>query len=98
MADQAGQAVRVLTDREKAILEFERSWWTHDGSKEALINERFDLSASRYYQLLNDVLEQPEALEHDPLVVRRLRRLRDKSRRARLEAAAAVADQGRSDR
>jgi hypothetical protein len=100
MAEQGGQAVGVpLTDRDKAILEFERSWWTQDGPKEALIHERFELSASRYYQLLNELLERPDAMEHDPLVVRRLRRLRDRSRRARLDAAAAaVAEPGRTDR
>jgi SOS-response transcriptional repressor LexA len=85
-----GQSVPVaLTDREKAILDFERSWWTEDGVKDALIEERFDLSSSRYYQLLNELLERPEALAYDPLVVRRLRRLRDRRRRARLDAAGA---------
>ena len=72
-----------LTERDKAILEFERSWWTLGGPKEALILERFELSATRYYQVLNELLEAPEAYEHDPLVVRRLRRQRDRRRRAR---------------
>ena len=72
-----------LTERDKAILEFERSWWTLGGPKEALILERFELSATRYYQILNELLESPDAYEHDPLVVRRLRRQRDRRRRAR---------------
>jgi hypothetical protein len=82
------QAVPVpLTDREQAILDFERGWWLLDGPKDVLIKAHLGLSASRYYQLLNELLEQPEAMAHDPLVVRRLRRLRDRSRRARFEAA-----------
>lgn len=72
-----------LTERDKAILEFERSWWTLGGPKEALILERFDLSATRYYQILGELLASDDAYEHDPLVVRRLRRQRDRRRRAR---------------
>jgi len=72
-----------LTERDKAILEFERSWWTLGGPKEALIVERFELSGTRYYQILNQLLESPDAYAHDPLVVRRLQRQRDRRRRAR---------------
>jgi hypothetical protein len=75
----------VLTDRDKAILDFERNWWTVPGPKELAIRDRFDLSATRYYQILNELLEAPEAKEYDPLVVRRLQRLRDRRRRARFE-------------
>lgn len=75
-----------LTERDKAILEFERCWWTLGGPKEALILERFELSAGRYYQILNELLESDVAHEYDPLVVRRLRRLRDRRRRARQDA------------
>jgi hypothetical protein len=74
-----------LTDRDRAILDFERSWWAESGPKEALIREKFELSATRYYQILNELLESQEACEYDPLVVRRLRRLRDRRRRARHE-------------
>jgi|TARA_B100000929_G_scaffold110564_1_gene87617 hypothetical protein len=74
-----------LTDRDREILEFERSWWTLDAPKEGLINERFELSVTRYYQLLGELLDTPEALEHDPLVVLRLRRRRDRRRKARFE-------------
>ena len=74
-----------LTDRDRAILDFERSWWAEAGPKEALIREKFELSATRYYQILNELLEAPEAYAYDPLVVRRLRRLRDRRRRARHE-------------
>ena len=76
-----------LTERDRAILDFERSWWHETGPKEALIQERFELSASRYYEILGQLLESPEAYEYDPLGVRRLRRLRDRRRRARQEHA-----------
>jgi hypothetical protein len=74
-----------LTDRECAILDFERSWWTEDGPKDVAIRDRFELSTTRYYQLLNELLETDAAYAYDPLVVRRLVRLRDRRRRARTE-------------
>jgi hypothetical protein len=76
---------RELTERERAILDFEGTWWSESGSKERAIRERFELSATRYYQLLNEVIDLPDALAYDPLVVRRLRRQRDRRRRARFE-------------
>jgi len=76
-----------LTERDRAILDFERSWWHETGPKETLIQERFELSASRYYEILGRLLESPEAYAYDPLGVRRLRRLRDRRRRAREEHA-----------
>jgi hypothetical protein len=83
----------ALTDRDRAILDFERSWWHHSGPKETLIQERFELSAARYYEVLGQLLESPEAYEYDPLGVRRLRRLRDRRRRARQGAAAQASEQ-----
>lgn len=74
-----------LTDRDRKILDFERSWWTEAEPKDAQIRERFELSTTRYYQLLVELLDDVEALAYDPLVVRRLRRQRDRRRRARLE-------------
>ena len=75
----------VLTDRDRAILDFERSWWSEPGKKELAIRGRFDLSTTRYYEILNELLDSSEALEYEPLVVRRLRRVRDRRRRARYE-------------
>lgn len=63
-------------DRERQILEFERFWWKYAGAKERSIRQQFDISATRYYQLLNDIIDMPEALSHDPILVKRLRRLR----------------------
>jgi hypothetical protein len=65
-----------LDERAKEILAFERRWWKHAGSKEQAIRDTFGLSATRYYQLLNGLLDDPEALKHDPMLVGRLRRLR----------------------
>ncbi len=67
---------RGLTDREREILAFERQWWKYAGAKEQAIKDLFDMSATRYYQVLNALIDRPEALAHDPLLVRRLRRLR----------------------
>ncbi len=74
---------RNLDERSRAVLEFERSWWQEPGSKESAIRERFRLSAARYYQLLNRLIDSPEALRHDPMLIKRLRRLRTDRRRQR---------------
>ena len=71
-----------LSERDERILAFEAKWWKHAGSKEQAIRDSFGLSATRYYQLLNALLDNPAALERDPVLVGRLRRLR--STRARI--------------
>lgn len=63
-----------LPDRE--LLAFERTWWRHPGAKEQEIRDRFGITPTRYYQRLNAVIDKPEALAHDPVVVTRLRRLK----------------------
>jgi hypothetical protein len=72
----AGPTVTALTERELAILAFERQWWRHAGAKEQAIRDTFDISATRYYQLLNGLLDNPAALAAEPMLVVRLRRLR----------------------
>jgi hypothetical protein len=84
-----------LTDRDRAILDFERSWWSEPGPKGAAIQDRFGLSPARYYQLLGDLLGSAEAAAYDPLVVRRLRKLRSKRRRARIEGGRTAQPPGR---
>lgn len=74
-----------LSERDRAILEFEGSWWTEPGPKEAAIKARLGISASRYRQLLAALIDSEEAAGADPLLVRRLRRERDRRRRARFE-------------
>ncbi len=72
----AGTHADGLGEREREILAFERQWWRHAGAKEQAIRDRFGLSATRYYQLLNALLDNPAALAADPVLVGRLRRLR----------------------
>ncbi len=72
-----------LPRRERDVLAFERQWWRYAGAKEAAIREQFGLSATRYYQVLNTVIDRPEALAVDPLLVRRLRRMRATRQRQR---------------
>ncbi|MGH2718053.1 MAG: DUF3263 domain-containing protein [Actinomycetota bacterium] len=71
-------------EREKQILEFERFWWKYAGAKERAIRENLDMSATRYYQLLNAVIDMPEALAYDPILVKRLQRLRAFRQRERV--------------
>ncbi len=73
-----------LSELDIKMLDFERSWWKHAGVKEQAIRERFDMSATRYYQLLNELLEQPAAMAHDPILVKRLKRLRVYRQRQRV--------------
>lgn len=76
MSPTVPPGARELDDRDRRILAFERQWWRHAGAKEQAIRDTFGLSATRYYQLLNRLLEEPAALAYDPVLVARLRRLR----------------------
>jgi hypothetical protein len=78
-SDESGR----LSERDRSILDFERQWWKYAGAKESAVREKFDMSSTRYYQVLNALIDRPEALEHDPLLVRRLRRLRATRQRQR---------------
>jgi hypothetical protein len=73
----------ALSERDQGILDFERQWWKFAGAKESAVREKFDMSSTRYYQVLNALIDRPEALAHDPLLVRRLRRLRAARQRQR---------------
>lgn len=73
----------TLSDLETRILDFERSWWRYAGAKESAIKELFDLTPARYYQLLNDLIDRDDALEAAPILVKRLRRLREARTTAR---------------
>ena len=72
-----------LSERDREILEFERQWWKYAGAKETAVREKFDMSSTRYYQVLNALIDRPEALSYDPMLVKRLRRLRATRQRAR---------------
>lgn len=87
------QADSGLPARDARILDFERQWWKHVGAKEDAIRSEFGLSAARYYQLLNAVIDSPAAVRHDPMLVRRLLRARDARTEARAARAFRTTDQ-----
>jgi hypothetical protein len=72
-----------LSDRDREIIAFERQWWKYAGAKEQAIRELFDMNATRYYQVLNALIDNPAALEADPMLIKRLHRLRATRQRAR---------------
>ena len=73
----------TLSERDEQVLAFERQWWKYAGAKEQAIRDLFDMSATRYYQVLNALIDSPAALAHDPMLVKRLRRMRSTRQRAR---------------
>ena len=75
----AGHAVPdpALSARDLAMLAFERAWWRRGGMKEEAIREEFGISTARYYQLLGALIDTPAALQEDPMLVKRLQRIRD---------------------
>lgn len=81
--EAAAHSESGLGEREQRILELERQWWKYSGAKEQAIREIFDLSATHYYQILNALIDTEAALAHDPMLVKRLRRLRTTRQRAR---------------
>jgi len=80
---QSAAGTDRLSERELALLAFERQWWKYAGAKETAIRELFEMSATRYYQVLNALIDKPQALVADPMLVKRLRRLRATRQRAR---------------
>ena len=81
--DSATEDSGGLSRRDRDLLAFERQWWKYAGAKEQAIRELFDMSATRYYQVLNSLIDTPEALAADPMLVKRLRRLRASRQRQR---------------
>ena len=77
------RAAGELDELETAILAFERQWWKYPGAKEQSIKELFDMTSTRYYQVLNALIDDPAALAHDPMLVKRLRRMRSSRQKAR---------------
>lgn len=67
----------ALSDLEVRILDFERQWWRYAGAKETGIKDQFNLSAREYYELLNNLIDREDALAASPLLIKRLRRLRE---------------------
>ncbi|MFT4864715.1 MAG: hypothetical protein ACI9CV_001293 [Ilumatobacter sp.] len=83
----------MLSERHAAMLDFERSWWTNDDPRDQVVRARFQCSPEEYDAEIAVVLENPDAAEHDPLVVRRLKRLRLRARKARIDGVAAAASE-----
>lgn len=83
LADVSG-----LAERDRAILDFEREWWRYAGAKEQAIREHFDMSPTTYYKAVNDLIDQDAAMAYDPMLVKRMRRMR--ARRNQQRAAARV--------
>ena len=82
--DPASDSLAVgLSELEIKLLEFERNWWRHAGSKESAIKELFNLTPPAYYQLLNNLIDKEKALMAQPILVKRLRRIRDARATAR---------------
>ena len=82
----------ILSDRERAILDFEGQWRRHAGAKEEAIRAELGLSPARYYQLLGRLIDEVAALAYDPMLVKRLRRTRDARHLARLARASGDRD------
>lgn len=82
-ASATSAAPAQLSERDQAVLAFERQWWRHVGAKEEAIRATFGLSAARYYQLLGALVDSPLALAFDPMLVKRLQRMRSARSEAR---------------
>lgn len=74
-----------LSDRDRRIIEFERQWWRYPGVKEQAIRELFDMGSTRYYQILNQLIDSEAALAFDPMLIKRLRRQRSSRQRTRMK-------------
>jgi hypothetical protein len=83
-------ATQGLDDRSRSILDFERHAWKLTVTKERAIRERFGFSPARFHQLLHRIIDRPEALMYDPMLVRRLKRVREVRRRARTASGLGV--------
>ncbi len=73
----------ALSERDQQMLAFERQWWRYAGAKEQAVKDLFGMSSTRYYQVLNVLIDSPASLAHDPMLVKRLRRMRSTRQRAR---------------
>ncbi len=82
---ETGKGVRVITDRQRAILDFERSWWTLDEPRDLAIRARFQCSVDEYRTELHELLDAQGTADIDPLLVRRLQRQRSRRRRERTD-------------
>ena len=89
-SDPASEASAALDERSREVLDFEREAWKLTVPKQRAIRERFGFSPSRYHQLLHRIIDRPEAVAYDPMLVRRLRRVRAVRRRSRTASGLGV--------
>ena len=82
----------MLDERSAAMLDFERAWWNNDEPRDQVIRSRFQCSSEDYHAELTKLLDDPAAMDHDPLVVRRLKRMRLRARKARRDGVAAAGE------
>jgi hypothetical protein len=85
-SERTAGADPTLSERHRAMIDFERTWWRLETPRDDVIRARFRCTADEYYAELHRVLELPEAMAHDPVVVRRFHRRRQRRRRALLDA------------
>lgn len=79
--------MKSLTDEQTAIVDFAARWWKYAGAQEQAIRDTFGISGTRYWQRLNDLLDNPAALAYDPVTIGRYRRLREEKQRPRRRTA-----------
>ena len=89
-ATDTSGAAPTLDDRDREMLDFEREWWRYAGAKEQAIRAKFELSTGSYYELLNALIDRDDAVAYDPMLVKRLRRLRAQRHRQRAARRAAA--------
>jgi hypothetical protein len=85
----------ALGERDRVVLDTERGWWLDGRSKSEVVRARLRMSLSRYNQLLGELVTNKEAEEYDPLVVRRLRRAKDRRRWATMGVSPASGRRGK---
>jgi len=83
-----------LSEHDLEILDLEQNWWTRTGSKHEQIVDLLDLSITRYHEILEELIDSPAAMRHDPLLVLRLRRMREDRRRSRRFVGPTIEENG----
>lgn len=74
-----------LTDRELAVLDIARLSWRYEGAREQAMKDRTGLNPAQFTQVLNNLIDRPDVLAFDPLLVKRLRRVREARQRTRAQ-------------
>lgn len=69
--------VKGLSEFEAKALEFERGWWQYGATRDLAIRHAMGMNSVRYHLLLTRMLDQEHVWRADPVLVDRLRKLRD---------------------